>query len=92
MQEPGAAEGRVIVAVLIVAGVFVAGLVYFLPVGIAMLRGHPDTLAIAAVNVLLGCTAVGWIVAFVWALTGVRREGNVRVYIDRGRRRRDDDE
>jgi hypothetical protein len=44
-----------------------------LPTVIAWQRSHHQTMAIGAVNILLGWTAVGWIVALVWALTAVRR-------------------
>ncbi|MBV9511062.1 MAG: superinfection immunity protein [Caulobacteraceae bacterium] len=42
---------------------------YFMPTIIAFLRKHRQTAAIAAVNVLLGWTVVGWIVSFIWSLT-----------------------
>lgn len=45
------------------------GLLYLLPTVIAATRGHHNTGAIFALNLLLGWTALGWIVAFVWSLT-----------------------
>ncbi len=55
---------------LVMAGI-VAG--YFLPAIIAGLRSHQSFLAILALNAILGWTAVGWIIAFIWSLTGVKR-------------------
>ena len=51
--------------------VVVAGItVYFVPAIIAGVRGHMDRLAIFALNLLLGWTAIGWIAALIWSLTG----------------------
>ena len=45
-------------------------LAYSLPTVCAMTRRHKDTNAIAALNLMLGWTLVGWIVALVWSMTG----------------------
>jgi hypothetical protein len=42
---------------------------FFFPTIVAQFRGHPNWPAIAAVNILLGWTFIGWCVAMVWALT-----------------------
>ena len=47
--------------------VIVAG--YFVPVVVAGVRGHRQVVAIAALNLLLGWTVLGWIIALVWSLT-----------------------
>lgn len=56
---------------------FAAGLAFFifyvLPSGIAIHRKHPHSGLITAVNLVLGWTVIGWIGAFVWAFTTVRR-------------------
>lgn len=56
----------------------VVGIVlYVVPGLIALGRGHHQRFAILALNLLLGWTFVGWVAAFVWALTataGRRRE------------------
>jgi ABC-type transport system involved in cytochrome c biogenesis permease component len=44
-------------------------LIYMLPWLIAMLRDHHNRSAICVLNLLLGWTALGWIIALVWALT-----------------------
>ena len=43
---------------------------YFIPAIIAISRGHNSSMAVAALNLLLGWTFIGWIAAFVWSLTG----------------------
>ncbi len=40
---------------------------YFLPSIIALARGKRDLLAIFLLNLFLGVTVIGWIVALVWA-------------------------
>jgi hypothetical protein len=47
-------------------------LIYFAPTVVAVARDHQDRLAIGAVNLLFGWTMVGWLLAFIWSLTGVR--------------------
>ncbi|MEF9443986.1 superinfection immunity protein [Burkholderia sp. 1B3(2022)] len=52
----------------------VAGLCsYFLPTIIAIVRGHHNQNAIAALNTCLGWTLVGWVGSLVWALTVVSK-------------------
>lgn len=40
---------------------------YFLPTIIAIARSKRDTLAIFLLNLFLGITVIGWIVALIWA-------------------------
>jgi threonine/homoserine/homoserine lactone efflux protein len=47
--------------------------IYMIPALVARKRGHENTLAITALNILAGWTLVGWVVAFVWACTGPNR-------------------
>jgi ABC-type transport system involved in cytochrome c biogenesis permease component len=54
---------------LILLGLIV--LVYFIPMYVAYYRGHPNAMAIFALNLLLGWTFIGWVIALVWALTAV---------------------
>jgi hypothetical protein len=49
----------------------IAFLEYCLPGIVALLRHHHNTLAIALLNLLLGWTVLGWIIALVWACTAV---------------------
>lgn len=46
---------------------------FFLPSIVAGLRGHQSTVAIFVLNLLLGWTVIGWIVAFIWSLSAVWR-------------------
>ncbi len=43
--------------------------IYLLPAGVALTRHHKNTGAITALTIFAGWTAVGWIGAFIWALT-----------------------
>lgn len=56
---------------------FVLLLVYFLPALVASGRHHHNAGAIVVLNLFLGWTFLGWVVALVWASTAVdrRREG-----------------
>jgi len=50
----------------------VAVAVYFIPTWIAYARKHHNANAIFVVNLLLGWSFIGWVVALVWALTVVK--------------------
>jgi hypothetical protein len=41
---------------------------YLLPTAVAIWQNHPQTMPIFLVNLLLGWTVVGWIIALVWSL------------------------
>ena len=42
--------------------------IYFLPFLIALIRNHIDSTAIFVLNLFLGWTFFGWVVALVWAV------------------------
>jgi hypothetical protein len=42
---------------------------YFLPAIVAMCRRHRNTAAILILDLLLGWSFIGWVVALVWAFT-----------------------
>ena len=50
-------------------------LAYFVPSLIASIRGHHNEGAIFLLNLLLGWTGLGWVIALIWSATAVRREG-----------------
>jgi hypothetical protein len=52
----------------LVVGAFLT--LYELPAIVAYRKKHPRFLAILCLNILLGWTIIGWIVALVWACTG----------------------
>ena len=59
-------SGSMLVGILVLGlGVFF----YFLPTIIAGHRGHPNMSPIWVVNLLLGWTVLGWVVALAWSLT-----------------------
>jgi hypothetical protein len=70
--DPGdlvrAVAGIALLLVILALGVTV----YALPWIIAATRRHPNTAAIAALNLLLGWALLGWVAALVWALTEVQ--------------------
>jgi hypothetical protein len=61
-------DGLMIV-VTIAIGVFL----YFSPVIVASSRGHHNSAAILVVNMFLGWTFLGWVIALAWALTKVEK-------------------
>ena len=54
---------------LVLIGIAIAFYVYFAPTFVAHRRGKANFLAIFWLNLLLGWTFVGWVIAFVWAYT-----------------------
>ncbi len=56
-----------------------AVVLYFIPAMVAVERGHRNTVAICVLNVLLGWTLLGWVVALVWAFTSNSEQADVSV-------------
>ncbi len=54
--------------ILLIVLVIIGAFVYFVPWLVAWFRGHPQTLAIFVLNLLLGWSLVGWVAALVWAV------------------------
>lgn len=42
---------------------------YFLPAVVANLKGKKNSSAILVLNLLLGWTGIGWVIALVWSAT-----------------------
>jgi len=42
---------------------------YLIPSMVAGARKHPSAAAILALNILLGWTMLGWVIALIWSLT-----------------------
>lgn len=60
-------------AVVLAAFVLLAIVALFmLPAIVAVHRRHPNAMAIAALNILLGLTGLGWAAALVWSLTAIQ--------------------
>ena len=60
--------GALIVVLILIA-------LYFVPTFIAAMRHHNNVVAIGALNFLLGWSFIGWVAAFVWALTSPSSPG-----------------
>ena len=64
---------EVIVGFLLMAamavGVILSIAAYFLPIIVAVMRGHNQTVPIALVCIFLGWTFLGWVVALIWSFT-----------------------
>jgi hypothetical protein len=58
--------------VLVLAAIAIFCALYILPSFIAFKRRHHNRAAILGLNILLGWTVLGWVAAFVWALTAVQ--------------------
>jgi hypothetical protein len=43
-------------------------LIYFLPFIVAIARKHLDSTAIFVLNLFLGWTFIGWVIALIWAV------------------------
>ena len=65
-------------------------LVYLIPTFVALTRQRDQRLKVFAVNVLTGWTLVGWMVAFIWAVTLPWDFGRPRPGSGVRRRRRSD--
>jgi len=57
---------KVLISLLLIIAI---GGVYFIPYIVARRRKHHNAEAIGVLNLLLGWTAIGWIVALIWACT-----------------------
>jgi hypothetical protein len=58
----------VLLTILLVGVVLVGVGCYFLPLWVALHTHHRQAGAIAVINLCLGWTIVGWVVALVWAV------------------------
>jgi hypothetical protein len=54
--------------VLIAIGVLLLAWIYFLPTYIAFKRQHAFKWIILAINVVLGASGLGWLIALIWAI------------------------
>lgn len=55
-------------ASLVILGIILIAF-YFLPTIVAANRHHPNSVGIFCVNLFLGWSLIGWVVALVWAVT-----------------------
>ena len=66
-------EGFVSILFGIVVLVF-AGAVYFMPWIIAYRRDHHQCNSIGLLNLFLGWTFLGWVIALVWSVSALRKQ------------------
>ena len=50
---------------------------YLFPTAIAYQRGHQSQGGIATLNILLGWSLIGWVIALIWSCSAVRRSTQV---------------
>lgn len=55
---------------------------FLIPTLIAYRRNHPSKLAISLVNLLLGWSGIGWIVALIWSATNANSGAPQQVVIN----------
>lgn len=48
-------------------------ILYFLPAAVASARDHHNKNAIFLLNIFLGWTFLGWVIALIWSATGIRK-------------------
>jgi len=66
-----------------IAGLFIAGMViglYFLPLIVAGVRHVPNIGSVAVINIFLGWTFIGWVVALAMAMRSSLASTSVHVY------------
>jgi hypothetical protein len=55
---------------LFILFIIIGWIVYFIPTMVAGLRHHPWVGSIVVINIGLGWTVVGWVIALAWAVAG----------------------
>lgn len=68
-SDGGSVLGGILGAIALFIGLLLLIGLYFVPTIIAGVRRHHNTLAIFALNLLLGWTFLGWVGALVWSFT-----------------------
>lgn len=60
------------VALIQISMSFLILFLYFVPSFVAFLRNHHNRWAILLLNVFLGFTMIGWVIALIWSATMVK--------------------
>ena len=60
--------------------IILAGFFYLLPSLVALNNKKSNSGAIFALNLLLGWSFIGWVVAFIWAITKDRQPDIVQIF------------
>lgn len=58
---------------LLLIWVLILGFIYSIPSIIAFSKGHPNRYLIMILNIALGATLVGWLIALVWAMNLINK-------------------
>lgn len=58
---------------------FICAFVYFIPSIHAKSRRHPNLQSIILLNIFLGWTLIGWVVALVWSASAIASVEQIRV-------------
>lgn len=53
----------------VVVAVFILSALYFVPSIVAIARNHRNGVPIGLLNIFLGWTVLGWVIALIWAFT-----------------------
>lgn len=61
-------------ALRVIIGIILIVTLVFIPTGVALMRRHNNFIPILLVNLLLGITGIGWIVALIWSFTSNVKE------------------
>ena len=69
-----------LLGIALTVAALVAIMIYFIPTMVANSRYHRNAGAIMMVNLLLGWTFIGWVIALVWAMTADVKEPSARKY------------
>jgi len=56
---------------------------YFVPALVARHRDHNNATAIAVMNLFLGWTAIGWVIALIWACSDNTKANTARFTMSR---------
>ena len=72
-------------AITVIVLLILAVVIYFLPTIIAGNRNHNNTPAIVVLNVFLGWTFLGWVIALIWAFTDNTTPKNIKIYDEMGK-------
>lgn len=68
--------GSVLGIILLAIGAIISLVIYFLPFIIALMRNHSQKVAIFFLDLFLGWSFVGWVVALVWSF--IKEKNNTR--------------
>ena len=55
---------------------------YFIPSAVALIRKHPQKMAVLMLNIFLGWTLLGWVAAMIWAVWSYKVKKDVTTVED----------